>query len=66
MLRAMRSKAGKRKKHRYAKDAHSAYTYTIPHAGIIPKNHKKILLESYCSGSMRTSENSTEPVAFQR
>ncbi len=66
MRRTMRSEVGKRKKHRYAKDAHSAYTYAILHASIISKNRKKILLESYCSGSMRTSENSTEPVAFQR
>ena len=66
MRRTMRSEVGKRKKHRYAKDAHSAYTYTILHADIIPKNRKKILFENYCNGSMRTSENSTAPVAFQR
>lgn len=40
--------------------------YAILHADIIPKNRKKILFENYCNGSMRTSENSTVPVAFQR
>ena len=46
MRRTMRSEVGKRKKHRYAKDAHSAYTYAILHTGIIPKNRRKSYLRA--------------------